>query len=520
MAAEDNNGKGNMLNSFEEVIDNDKDFLHNYLEKHGYAPKSIEKSIEKFAKKAFAFKKFQSPRIQNKSWSHASVKKLLEENVDDEDPINIIRKKSRELVLQAFTKGWEGPPFDLIELAKLNNIQVSPFELVPDARILPIEGGTFKIEYNPSQSPARINFSVAHEIGHTLFTDCSDTIRYRENKLESNSWELEFLCNVAASELLLPYAAFSNEANSIEPSIDSIIELARKYKASVEAVFLRFCDVIEKPCSIAIASFDENGLLVVDYSKGSKSSNFVLPKGFVIPANSEVYQCKKSGWTSNREEKWEIFDNERYKVYGLGLSPIKRQTRPRVGIFIIPKVFDLKPSKAIHIVFGDATNPQGYKEKIKIIAQVVNTSGALGFGFGRALSTKFPQVKESVKDWKKASDFHLGKSRLLMINKNLYVFQMLAQQGIRAKTGSVPLRYDSLKKCLQLLATVSKELNASVHMPAIGAGQAKGDWNIIKGMIYDELVSNDINVKIYLLPGSNMKPNLSRSLTLFVENEE
>ena len=38
-------------------------------------------------------------------------------------------------------------------------------------------------------------------------------------------------------------------------------------------------------------------------------------------------------------------------------------------------------------------------------------------------------------------------------------------------------------------------------MPRIGAGEAKGDWKIIEGMIHEELIKNDIKVTIYDLPG-------------------
>jgi O-acetyl-ADP-ribose deacetylase (regulator of RNase III) len=514
--------KGHILKSIEKLLASEAAFSSEYLEDNGMNASEVGKKGADFVKQLIDTKKrtvFFKRQEKQIDWTHPSVLKLLKENKSQpQDPIQLVKEKCRQLVLDAFNRGWTGPPFDVIELAKLSGIQIAPYELVTDARISPIKD-KFKIEYNPFQSPARINFSIAHEIGHTLFSDCADTIRYRESKIEKSSWELEFLCNVAAAELLLPYAEFSNEANEVDLNINSIIGLARKYNASVESVFLRFCEVVERPCTMALASFKDNGLLEVDYSKSSAISDLTFNRGFIIPKESKVYECKKTGWTSHGLESWKVFNNKKYRVYGVGLSPIKRQSTPRVGIFFVPEVFDNSPSKSIYIVNGDATLPRG--DGKKIIGQVINTSGGLGFGFGRALATRYPETKKSVQEWKKdKKKFRLGNSQLVDISENLFVYQMLAQEGIKEKHGSVPLKYPSLRACLNSLYQVALDLGASIHIPAIGAGQAKGDWNIIKGMIYDEIVRRGVDVTIYLLPGTNMAPNQSRTLTLYKEDEK
>lgn len=154
-----------------------------------------------------------------RKWQHESVKALFETKgvAEGEDAIPLIKSMARELVLEAYNCGWSGPPFNLVDLAEMRGMEVVPNELVIDARIVPREDGTYRIEYNPFQSEARINFSIAHEIGHTLFPDCKKLIRNREQQPEKDSWELEFLCNVAAAEILLPYALFA-VYNSGRPS--------------------------------------------------------------------------------------------------------------------------------------------------------------------------------------------------------------------------------------------------------------------------------------------------------------
>src|SRR5213592_4606037 len=104
----------------------------------------------------------------DRKWRNRSVLRLIKEfnyNISS-DPVEIIRAIARDLVLRAFTNGWSGPPFDVIGLAKILGFEVMPNDLVVDARISPKSKNKFLIEYNPFQNPSRINFSLAHEIGH------------------------------------------------------------------------------------------------------------------------------------------------------------------------------------------------------------------------------------------------------------------------------------------------------------------------------------------------------------------
>lgn len=454
----------------------------------------------------------------NRNWKHKSVQTLLTEHNDlgFHNPLDIIKHLARELVLNAFTKGWQGPPFDIIELAKLNGYEVAPSDLVIDARILPRPKNKYLIEYNPFQNPRRISFSIAHEIGHTLFSDCSETIRYRSKELETSAWELEFLCNVAAAEILLPYAVFSEDANNTPLNLDSLIELANKYKASLESVFIRFCEVVQKPCMILLANINENDELEVQYSVKSDDNNLVFPEKYVVPKWSKAYECKKSGWTSYDIEEWDIFDGTRCLIHSVGLTSIRKHQEPRIGIFIVPESVEESTHSELYIIKGDATEPRA--EGAKIVAQVVNTSASVGFGFGKSMSKKYPATRKALETWKEDKfNFVLGESQLVQIDSETFAFQMLAQKGIFPKNGEVPLKYSSLQKCLVELRECAKSLGASVHMPMIGSGQAKGDWEIIKGMIFQELVKHDIDVTVYTLPMKVAPKKDTAVLSLFAD---
>lgn len=148
---------------------------------------------------------------------------------------------------------------------------------------------------------------------------------------------------------------------------------------------------------------------------------------------------------------------------------------------------------------GDATEPSTAGNKI--IAQVVNSYGAMGAGFGKSISKKFPKAKRAVEEWKTDTiRFQLGKSQLIKVDQELYILQMLAQKGIFKRNNEIPLQYDSLHQCLVDLRENALKYDASVHMPRIGAGQAKGDWGVISKMIEKELSEYGIEVIIYTLP--------------------
>ena len=98
---------------------------------------------------------------------------------------------------------------------------------------------------------------------------------------------------------------------------------------------------------------------------------------------------------------------------------------------------------------------------------------------------------------------------------------MIAQEGLFEKKGVIPLKYDALRICMKALAEDATLINASIHMPRIGTGQAKGDWNIIEGIIHDELVTKNLDVSIYIPPGTKSKPTPKKqsNLTLFDDSE-
>ncbi|MFD1935878.1 macro domain-containing protein [Nonomuraea mangrovi] len=150
-------------------------------------------------------------------------------------------------------------------------------------------------------------------------------------------------------------------------------------------------------------------------------------------------------------------------------------------------------------VTGDATSPLG--EGPKIICHVCNDLGRWGRGFVLALSARWPEPEDGYRAWHRSGEgFALGAVRLVEVEAELWVANMIGQHGVRATEEGPPIRYDALDRCLEALASHAVELGASVHMPRIGAGLAGGSWDLIEPIITRRLVERGIPVTVYDLP--------------------
>lgn len=164
----------------------------------------------------------------------------------------------------------------------------------------------------------------------------------------------------------------------------------------------------------------------------------------------------------------------------------------------------------IHYLRGDATEPV-IKTGKRVIAHVVNDEGAWGKGFVKAVSAKWSEPEEYYrKQAKFAKGFKLGETQWVFVDLDLAVCNMIAQHGLYNPKNLVPLRYDALERCLHKLAegaravagksdntsTVMEEI--TVHMPRVGCGLGRGDWNRVSELIADALW--DIDVYVYDLP--------------------
>lgn len=172
-------------------------------------------------------------------------------------------------------------------------------ELHPD----PDNPGRRIIYYNPDRPSTRSNFSIAHELGHTIF--CPDSrVCFRHRPQDKANQQLESLCDMAAAEFLMPHDPFLQDLGNFGGvSLSTLAKLATRYLASREAIANRMAKL--SPLSWASVLFSkklkpteewesDQGFLFeearpqeklrIDYCVHSSS----FPRPFYLPPNKSI----------------------------------------------------------------------------------------------------------------------------------------------------------------------------------------------------------------------------------------
>ena len=137
-----------------------------------------------------------------------------------------------------------------------------------------------------------------------------------------------------------------------------------------------------------------------------------------------------------------------------------------------------------------------------IIPHIVNDIGAMGSGVARALYEKWPLVRSQYMEWSQDSEFKLGKTQIINVEKDIYVANMVAQHSLISKDNPTPIKYDALEQCMEdvnfyanILDTEDKQRVCEICAPKFGSLRAGGDWNKIEKLINN--VWKDLDVTIY-----------------------
>ncbi len=444
-----------------------------------------------------------------KYWTNPSVSKFARGS----DPIEVMERVAREVVLSAIQEGWKGPPYDPFQLAEYLKIPTTPREDIQDARTVPAGAQHLRIEFNPTRPRSRMRFSVAHEIAHTLFPDCGETTRNRRagKKERNDDWQLELLCNIAAAEILMPIG--TGAALQHEPVlIENILHLQDEYDVSTEAMSLRLLKVTDDPCTMfaAARTSDETSVYRVDYTRCSRSATIDIPRGLRTPEQTILSNCTAVGFTAKGREAWAAGLPE-LQLECVGIPPYPRQRFPR--IIGIGRLVDGGHLVSPHIRYlrGDVLQTKGTGNRI--IAQVVNdkTPNWGGSGFARQVKKLFPRVQDDFLEWvtHEPKSFSLGNIHLSKVSDDLQIVSMIAQRGY-GPSARPRIRYSMLRQCLDQLAEIVRSTVSDVQMPRIGAGQAGGDWAIISELIDSALVRRGIEVTVYTLPGFKIEATQSQ----------
>jgi hypothetical protein len=134
-------------------------------------------------------------------------------------------------------------PVDILKVAARVGAVVEEREMIPEAS-MNVKDGHFRIylQSNFKDLPGaalRIRFSLAHEIGHTLFYEQQDG-ELKSRKDAPKGDRLEAACHKAAALILVPSKALRSEIRRQEVSNSAaIVGLANRFDVSTEVMLRR-----------------------------------------------------------------------------------------------------------------------------------------------------------------------------------------------------------------------------------------------------------------------------------------
>jgi O-acetyl-ADP-ribose deacetylase (regulator of RNase III) len=448
------------------------------------------------------------------AWTHPSVRRATGSRSAEGDPTAWVERKARDVALSALERGWEGPPYDPFELADLLEIETVARQDLDDARLVSVDGKA-RIEFNPQRGPARIRFSIAHEIGHYLFDDYAERPRYRDiSERRPDDWQLEMLCNVAAAEFLMPAGAFpARDARDL--SLSHLLDQRARFGVSTEALLRRVVKLTDQPASVFTAArLGVTDGFRLDYVVGSRAWWPHFRSGYVIGADSVLSHCTAVGFADQAHEHW---GDDDVIVQAVGVPPYPGDTYPRVVGLLSPAKDVGEPIPTLRYVRGDATEPR--HDGPAIIAHVVNDRARSwgGRGFAVSLGARYSAARDAYTQWATKRRQQLGDVHVVEVNERLWIASLVAQAGYGDEPASRPrLRLSALRQSLDQLALSALEREATVHVPLIGTGQGGTPWPRVRDILLEELADRHVETIVYVLPDAVMpeEVDVSDQLTL------
>ena len=131
-----------------------------------------------------------------------------------------------------------------------------------------------------------------------------------------------------------------------------------------------------------------------------------------------------------------------------------------------------------------------------VIVHGCNCYCNMGAGIAKSIKKTFPEAYQVDQLTEKGSNKKLGTISFATVERNgteITIINAYTQFNYRGK--GVLLNYDAIRKCFQAI-----KLNFSgkrIGYPKIGAGLARGDWNLISTIIEQELQEESHTLVIY-----------------------
>jgi len=192
--------------------------------------------------------------------------------------------------------GIKAPPVDVAALARVQGIgRIVVRDRLGASGQIRRENGELIIELDSKEPLARRNFSCCHEIAHT-FALGDPGQKFREPLSAPTCARYareEYLCDRAAAELLMPEKLFGPTAAGIEPSMASVVRLARLFQSSIKATIVRIGQLSVWPTVFLVWKFStrtgSTKKLRVAWSVRPEGARCFVPRNATADANSGMY---------------------------------------------------------------------------------------------------------------------------------------------------------------------------------------------------------------------------------------
>ena len=143
-------------------------------------------------------------------------------------------------------------PVNLVLVASFRGIGAIIKMPMKEAAIITPTPQGLRVFINSSDVPGRQNFSIAHEICHTLFPQflARPTVKDTQTGTFPSKSEEEWLCDFGASRLLLPPPVLQERALRYGPNIGAVLQLAEDFEASIEATAIAWAALDLWPAAV------------------------------------------------------------------------------------------------------------------------------------------------------------------------------------------------------------------------------------------------------------------------------
>lgn len=209
-------------------------------------------------------------------WKSAAARRILEMGGSPAT----VEEAARNVATEAI-RNVPHPPLDLDILA--DKLQVGPirYEDIPFSGELRPVGERHVVVCSAQLAPSRRRFTIAHELSHAILEKSGQNC-------PRTGPELERICDILATELLMPRAEFLENAGK-DPTLDGIFRLARMFETSITATALRYAELLD------VSVFQVEGDSVV-WGYG------VVSKGPTRALDSDLQRLASDGMTGGNGE--------------------------------------------------------------------------------------------------------------------------------------------------------------------------------------------------------------------------